>query len=112
MRIFEWKKSVLHAKIAIVDDEWMTVGSFNLNVLSTYASIESNVDILDKDFVKNARSVIDKIIEEGCEEITIHRKRPFLTRIRERIAYFLGRTLIKTITFFPTFKNFYSRMVD
>ncbi len=112
IRIFEWKKSVLHAKIAIVDDHWMTVGSFNLNHLSTLASIELNIDILDDAFAKKSRLFLDKLIEEGCEEITSNRKRPLLTRIREAIAYFLGRTLIKTITIFPNFRNYYSKMLD
>jgi len=110
--IFEWKKSVLHAKIAIVDDQWMTVGSFNLNQLSTLASIELNIDILDDAFAKKTRIFLDKLIEEGCEEITSNRKRPLFTKIREVIDYFLGRTLIKMITIFPNFRNYYSKMLD
>lgn len=112
IRIFEWKKSVLHAKLAIVDDHWMTIGSFNLNHLSTYASIELNIDLLNSEFAKHCRIYLEQLISEGCEEITTNRKRSMYRRIGEAIAYFLGRTLIKTITIFPNFRNFYSKMLD
>jgi cardiolipin synthase len=112
IRVFEWKKSVLHAKLAVIDDQWMTIGSFNLNHLSTYASIELNIDILNSQFTKQSRLLLEKLIAEGCEEITINRKHSIYNRISEAIAYFLGRTLIKTITIFPNFRNYYSKTMD
>jgi cardiolipin synthase len=112
IRIFEWKKSVLHAKLAIVDDEWMTVGSFNLNVLSTYASLETNIDIYDANFIIKSRDRLNSLIETGCEEILQNRKRSFFVKAREAIAYVLGRVVIRTITFFPNFQIIYSKMVD
>lgn len=112
IRIFEWKISVLHSKLAIVDDNWMTIGSFNLNHLSTYASIELNIDVMNATFVGETKTYLNKLITSGCEEILPNRKRSIMTKARELLAYFLGRTLIKTITFFPDFRNFYSKMVD
>lgn len=112
IRIYEWTKSVLHAKLAVIDDHWMTIGSFNLNHLSTYASIELNVDVMNSNFILQTRHTLENIMHEGCVEIQRNRKRPLLTQLREIIAYFLGRTLIKTIAYFPDFRNFYSRMTD
>jgi cardiolipin synthase A/B len=112
IQIYEWQKSVLHAKLAIVDDEWMTIGSFNLNHLSTYASIELNIDIQNPEFVSQTKTYLEKLIDTGCIEIPKNRKRSILIRTREVIAYYLGRTLIKTITFFPDLRNYYSKMVD
>ncbi len=50
IEIYEWMPSVLHAKIACIDGRWSTIGSYNLNYLSAYASIEFNISVLDKDF--------------------------------------------------------------
>jgi len=45
VEIYEYQKTVLHGKIAVCDDQWMTVGSYNVNNLSAYASIELNLDV-------------------------------------------------------------------
>jgi cardiolipin synthase len=50
IELHEWRHSVLHGKAAVIDREWSTIGSFNLNHLSTYASIEMNVEIDSKEF--------------------------------------------------------------
>ncbi len=41
--IYEWDKSVLHGKMTCVDNSWITIGSYNVNHLSDYGSIETNV---------------------------------------------------------------------
>ena len=53
IKIYEYLPSNLHAKVATVDGKWSTIGSYNLNHLSDYGSIEMNVDILDNDFADN-----------------------------------------------------------
>jgi len=50
IELYEWRQSVLHGKAAVVDREWCTIGSFNLNHLSTYASIEMNVEVQSNEF--------------------------------------------------------------
>ena len=47
-QIYEWQDSVMHGKTTIIDDEWVSVGSYNINHLSHYRSIELNVDIQDR----------------------------------------------------------------
>jgi cardiolipin synthase len=44
IELYEWDKTVLHGKAAVVDGNW-TIGSFNLNNLSSYGSLEMNVEI-------------------------------------------------------------------
>ncbi|MBK9109277.1 MAG: hypothetical protein IPM92_13155 [Saprospiraceae bacterium] len=101
IEVYEWHKSVLHGKLALVDDEWMTIGSFNLNHLSTYASIELNVDVTDKDLVKSTRILMDKLIKSGCHQIDRQRHRGVFQKLFEYVAYIAGRTLLKWITYFP-----------
>ncbi|NTV47152.1 MAG: hypothetical protein HGB11_11665 [Chlorobiales bacterium] len=50
IRLYEYLPSNLHAKVATVDGRWTTIGSYNLNHLSDYGSIEMNVNILDEKF--------------------------------------------------------------
>ncbi len=69
MKIYEWNRSVVHGKAAVVDNKWSTVGSFNLNSLSCYGSIEMNVEIHSVEFAENLRVDFEKVIGE-CTEIT------------------------------------------
>ena len=39
IEIYEWNKSVLHGKAAVIDRKWTTIGSFNMNNLSSFRSI-------------------------------------------------------------------------
>jgi cardiolipin synthase len=50
--IYEYLPSNLHAKVATVDGKWSTIGSYNMNHLSDYGSVEMNVDILDAQFAE------------------------------------------------------------
>jgi cardiolipin synthase len=112
IEVYEWKPSVLHAKLAMVDDEWMTVGSFNLNQLSTYGSIELNLDVLDPLFVSSRRKDIDHLIYEGCMRIVPGARKSLPARIQLYVAYIAGRTLLWLITFFPNFSHKSGRPVD
>ncbi len=69
VRIYEWNKSVLHAKFATVDGIWTTVGSHNLNALSDYGSLEANIECMDEAFATKTQEEIDCIITEGCTEV-------------------------------------------
>lgn len=69
IEIYEWQPSVLHAKIACVDGVWSTVGSYNLNYLSAYASIEFNVCVLNEDFGKQFTQHLHQLLQEACKKI-------------------------------------------
>jgi cardiolipin synthase len=43
LRIFEYLPTVLHSKVALVDDRWGTVGTYNANPVSVRISLELNV---------------------------------------------------------------------
>jgi cardiolipin synthase len=51
VRIFEYTPAFLHAKVAIVDDAWATVGSSNIDPLSLLVNLEANVIVRDAGFV-------------------------------------------------------------
>ena len=52
IRIYEYTPAFLHAKVALVDDEWATVGSSNIDPLSLLLNLEANVVVRDAEFAQ------------------------------------------------------------
>ncbi len=50
IEIYEYTPAFLHAKVAVVDGEWATVGSSNIDPLSLLVNLEANVVVLDRPF--------------------------------------------------------------
>jgi cardiolipin synthase len=103
MRIFEYRPTVLHAKLMVVDRHWVTVGSFNVNNISTYASTEVNVDVRNKPFATKVQSVMEEILQNDCTEITTGSplyKAGIFTKIAQRFSYDLIRLILKLTTFY------------
>jgi cardiolipin synthase len=50
VRIFEYTPGPLHAKVALVDADWATVGSSNIDPLSLLLNLEANVVVRDVAF--------------------------------------------------------------
>ena len=69
INIYEWKKSILHGKLATADGVWTTVGSYNLNALSDYGSLEANVEIYNEQFAEDTEAMLQLIIQTGCEPV-------------------------------------------
>ena len=100
IRIYEYLPSTLHAKVATVDGKWSTIGSYNLNHLSDYGSVEMNADILDQHFTGQFEKILLKIIDEDCREVTfeeyIHRK-TLLFQLIDWLAYQMIRFLMRLL---------------
>lgn len=70
VRIFECNSSMVHGKVAVVDNRWATIGSYNQNQLSAYISIELNLDIVNERFCTNLNDHLNEVIKNECTEIT------------------------------------------
>lgn len=70
IEIYEWEPGMLHGKVAVVDRDWATIGSFNLNYLSTFESIELNLEVIDKSFSNGVSKMLHEIIENECVHIS------------------------------------------
>jgi cardiolipin synthase len=107
IKIYEWEKSVLHGKVAVVDGNWATIGSFNLNHLSAYGSIELNIDVLDEQFSKSFQLHLKSVIETGCKQVfPIHQNNHWTAKLKRWGAYQLTRTTIKIVALFPYINPF------
>ncbi len=77
MRIFEYEKSFMHAKVAVIDGEWATVGSSNIDPFSLLLAKEANVVVRDREFAGQLRSSILAALADGGRET----RREDLTRL-------------------------------
>ncbi|MBL8511346.1 MAG: cardiolipin synthase ClsB [Betaproteobacteria bacterium] len=64
--IYEYQKSMLHSKVAVIDRRWATVGSSNLDPFSLLLNREANVIVLEPAFAKKLRASIMKEISSGA----------------------------------------------
>jgi cardiolipin synthase len=103
IEIYEYKKSILHGKISTCDERFVTVGSYNINNVSAYASIELNLDVLDASFAKKTAEALQRIINEDCIQITeaeYNRKKTFFLRLWQRICFDSYRVILYVFTFY------------
>jgi cardiolipin synthase len=91
--IFEYSPSFLHAKVAVIDGHWATVGSSNLEPLSLLLAREANVVVEDEAFAMQLRGTLMHAMQtEGSMMDAEHyAARPRSQRIKERIALALMR---------------------
>jgi cardiolipin synthase len=67
VRIFEYTPAFLHAKVAVVDDDWATVGSSNIDPLSLLLNLEANAVVQDEAFAQELRQRIDDAVAVSYE---------------------------------------------
>ncbi len=101
--LYEYQPVVLHAKVAVCDSEWLTIGSYNINNLSAYASIELNLDVHNADFAIGVEQMLETIIQNDCIAITreelMHSKNIFKQFIRW-CSYEIIRIIFYLLTFY------------
>ncbi len=100
--VYEYQPSILHAKVAVCDSEWLTIGSYNLNNISAYASIELNLDVRDAVLAKHTEAMMENIIQHDCLAITAatnaHHNNVFIQLLR-----WTSYQLIRVIFYLSTF---------
>lgn len=103
IELYEWNQSILHGKTAVVDQKWTTIGSFNLNHLSSYASIEMNIGIDSASFGENYQKHLETVILQ-CTQITsesFQTQNNILTRFKQWISYYIVRFFEILLTYLP-----------
>ena len=67
VRIFEYTPAFLHAKVAVVDNDWATVGSSNIDPLSLLLNLEGNVVVRDPEFAAALAARLQQAFELSTE---------------------------------------------
>jgi cardiolipin synthase A/B len=101
VQIYEYEKSMLHGKVATVDDEWATVGSSNLDPFSLFLNREANVVVFEAAFARTLRLSVLEEIERGAKHCNPAdwQRRPRIERAKTWLAYGFARLIAGWIGF-------------
>ncbi|MDR0564893.1 MAG: cardiolipin synthase ClsB [Azoarcus sp.] len=89
IRLFEYQRSILHAKVAVIDQHWVTVGSSNIDPFSLMLAREANVAIDDAPFAATLESSLHAAIQNGAVELRREdwARPPMMRRVLCWLAY-------------------------
>ena len=102
IELYEYQKNVLHGKLAVCDSSWMTLGSYNVNDISAYATLELNLDVKDDSFAQNTENMLEQIIADDCIRITEEHHEQTRNIIKQFVRW-LSYNFIRTVFFLFTF---------
>lgn len=96
IRIFEYEKSFLHAKVAVIDGKWATVGSSNIDPFSLLLAKEANLVVQDRRFAGELRASLYTAMQDGSREMLAEdiRRQPWPSRLLRWLSYGIVRLLV------------------
>ncbi|MBI4290735.1 MAG: cardiolipin synthase ClsB [Betaproteobacteria bacterium] len=96
VQIHEYHKSFLHAKVAVIDRMWATVGSSNIDPFSLLLAREANIVVQDRKFALELRASLQEAMADGAHVISrvSWRRKPLTRRVLIWMAYALTRIMM------------------
>lgn len=96
IQIVEYRKGFLHAKVAVVDKDWATVGSSNIDPFSFLLAREANIVVRSAAFTKVLHERLERIMAEGGVALSplFWQGQPLWKRSLDWLAYGLVRAAI------------------
>jgi len=93
IEIYEYEASFLHAKVAVIDNSWATVGSSNLDPFSLLLAREANVAVYDPSFAGVLRARLERAMAQRSARVVpeVHARLPRLRRFANWAAYYVLR---------------------
>ncbi|HUP96168.1 MAG TPA: cardiolipin synthase ClsB [Burkholderiales bacterium] len=103
VEIHEHHKSFLHAKVAVIDSSWATVGSSNIDPFSLLLAREANVVADDARFASELRASLGVVMADGARQVKAEswHRRPLPDRIAHWTCYGLARLLTGLFAYGP-----------
>lgn len=99
VNIVEYQKTQLHAKVAVIDHDWATVGSSNFDGLSLFVNQEANIVIRNQAFADTLTTYLEQGIATGrTVDPKEYANQAWYKRIWYGIAYFVYRGLMRIAT--------------
>jgi len=99
VELYEYRPSFLHAKVAVVDSIWATVGSSNIDPFSLLLAREANVFVRNAAFASTLKASLDDVITHNSTAIHGQRwsGRPLLDRVLTWTLYGVARGLMSIL---------------
>ncbi|MBU0483802.1 MAG: cardiolipin synthase ClsB [Proteobacteria bacterium] len=96
VEIYGYRKSFMHAKVAVIDGRWSTIGSSNIDPFSLLLAREANVIIDDLQFAEELRGNLLQHIKDGAikEDLDAWHSQPLWRRVINWSAYGFARLLL------------------
>ncbi len=96
IRIFEYERSFMHAKVAVIDGEWATVGSSNIDPFSLLLAKEANVVAKDRRFAGELRVSLKEALGQGAREMFPDdlSRQPWPSRLLRWLSYGVVRAMV------------------
>ena len=93
IEIHEYTPSYLHAKVAVIDEHWATVGSSNIDPYSLLLAREANIVVHDTGFAGQLRAVLVQAIDNDARRVDndAYAQRGWFERARDWCAFFIVR---------------------
>lgn len=92
IEIYSWRGPMMHAKTAIIDDAFVTIGSYNLDERSRRKNLEINLVVEDEAFTEHVRAWFDRdLANASLIDLYEWRARPLLRRGLEAAAHALRK---------------------
>jgi cardiolipin synthase len=95
IEIYECTQNLLHAKVAVVDNKWATVGSSNIDPFSLWLAREANLVVQDDGFATALRTSLMQDMHHGAHQVvrTEWSKKSLWIRLLSRFGYALAKFL-------------------
>ena len=102
VEVYEYQAATLHGKIAVSDSKCLTIGSYNVNNISAFASVELNFDIKDTAIAGEVTEKLQNIIRNNCKRIG---KQGFEgeNNMFKKFIFFLSYKLVHFVFYLFTF---------
>ena len=99
--IYEYDLSELHAKVAVIDQQWVTIGSSNIDPFSLLLAREANIVSDDRALAAQLEAKLQRAIEEGAQQLeSLHwQRRHWPQRFVSWLAYTSVRWVVGLVGF-------------
>jgi cardiolipin synthase len=96
VEVYEYRASFLHAKVAVVDSHWATVGSSNMDPLSLLLAREANVVIEDTTFAQSLQLQLQQAMDKDAHRLNLqqHAQRGLWQKFLDHAALLLMRAML------------------
>jgi cardiolipin synthase len=101
IEIYAYQASYMHAKVAVVDGEWATVGSSNIDPFSLWLAREANLVVIDSAFAARLRDDLLAEMQRGSHRVvlSVWRNLNIFGWLVMRVSYIFARLLTGVLVY-------------